>query len=82
MQAIPFLVEDRIVELGVPIVFGHELVSLEQDADGVRATFANGKTDSASLLVGCDGLHSNTRVALFGEEAADFTGLTQVPPSR
>ncbi|KZT70893.1 FAD/NAD(P)-binding domain-containing protein [Daedalea quercina L-15889] len=62
---------------GVKIVFGHQLVTLKQEADSVEVTFANGKTDSASFVIGCDGLHSNTRVCLFGEETASFTGLTQ-----
>ena len=38
----------------------------------------NGKTDSASFVAGCDGLHSNTRISLFGKEEATFTGLVQV----
>ncbi|OBZ66994.1 Zeaxanthin epoxidase, chloroplastic [Grifola frondosa] len=62
---------------GVRVVFGHQLVALEQDDESVRVTFANGHTDSASFVVGCDGLHSNTRVCLFGKEEATFTGLTQ-----
>lgn len=65
-------------EHGVPIIWGHELVSLEQGEDEVRVTFANGHTDTASFVVGCDGLHSNTRKSLFGVEKADFTGLVQV----
>ena len=40
--------------------------------------FANGATDTAAFVVGCDGLHSDTRRALFGEEAAAFTGLARV----
>ncbi len=37
--------------------------------------FANGKTDTASFVMGCDGLHSDTRKTLFGKEAVSFTGL-------
>jgi len=40
-------------------------------------TFENGVTDTASFLVGCDGLHSDTRRSLFGREKPNFTGLTQ-----
>ena len=68
---------------GVPVLFGHQLVGFEQHEDNVTVRFANGKTDTGSFVVGCDGLHSNTRVTLFGEEAVSFTGLTQVSkPSR
>ncbi|KAH9920084.1 uncharacterized protein B0H18DRAFT_1096002 [Fomitopsis serialis] len=62
---------------GVKIVFGHQLVSLKQEAESVEVTFANGAVDSASFVIGCDGLHSDTRICLFGSESATFTGLTQ-----
>ncbi|KAH9894826.1 FAD/NAD(P)-binding domain-containing protein [Cubamyces lactineus] len=66
---------------GVPIYFGHQVVAVEghrgAEAERVVVRFANGHTDEASFMVGCDGLHSNTRASLFGKEAAMFTGLTQ-----
>ncbi|KAI0823310.1 FAD/NAD-P-binding domain-containing protein [Trametes gibbosa] len=64
-------------EKGIPIVFGHQLVSFGETADSVTAEFANGKKDTASFLVGCDGLHSNTRECLFGRQEPIFTGLVQ-----
>lgn len=64
--------------LGVEIKWNHSLLSLEQGSDEVRVVFENGHTDTASFVVGCDGLHSSTRASLFGREKADFTGLTQV----
>ena len=63
---------------GVKVVFGHQLVDLKEEEDCVEVTFANGAIDRASFVVGCDGLHSNTRICLFGSETATFTGLTQV----
>ena len=60
------------------VVFGHQLVGLEEHEDHVVVRFANGQEDEASFVVGCDGLHSNTRACLFGKEAAVYTGLTQV----
>lgn len=65
-------------EAGVRIFWGHQLVALEQHDNHVNVTFANGAKDTASFVVGCDGLHSDTRVALFGREEASYTGLTQV----
>ncbi|KAI0675067.1 FAD/NAD-P-binding domain-containing protein [Trametes maxima] len=62
---------------GIPIFFGHQLVSFVETIDSVVVSFANGKTDSASFLVGCDGLHSNTRECLFGKQEPAFTGLVQ-----
>ncbi|OCH92783.1 FAD/NAD(P)-binding domain-containing protein [Obba rivulosa] len=62
---------------GVKIVWNHQIISLEQRDDQVVVGFADGATDVASFAVGCDGLHGNTRICLFGEENADYTGLTQ-----
>lgn len=69
---------DTAVTAGVEIKWGHKLESLEQTEDSVIVTFENGHSDTASFVVGCDGLHSNTRICLFGAEKADFTGLIQV----
>ncbi len=63
---------------GVKIVWSHTLVGLEQHEGSVTVKFENGNTDTASFVVGCDGLHSGTRIALFGKEDASFTGLVQV----
>src|ERR1700675_3861950 len=63
---------------GVQIKWGHKMIALEQHDEDVHVTFANGYTDTASFVVGCDGLHSNTRMSLFGRQEANFTGLTQV----
>ncbi|KAI0707815.1 FAD/NAD(P)-binding domain-containing protein [Earliella scabrosa] len=64
-------------ERGVPVHFGHQVVDLEQHDESVTVKFANGSTAEGSFVVGCDGLHSNTRICLFGREEATFTGLTQ-----
>lgn len=69
---------ETALKTGVDIKWDHALVALEQDDEEVRVHFANGATDTASFVIGCDGLHSSTRMALFGKERADFTGCTQV----
>ena len=63
---------------GVPVRWGHKLIALEQLTDSVKVKFENGVEETASFVIGCDGLHSNTRTCLFGEASADFTGLVQV----
>ncbi|KAI0044542.1 FAD/NAD(P)-binding domain-containing protein [Auriscalpium vulgare] len=62
---------------GVDVHWGHSLCGLEQTDGGVLVRFANGNSDMGAMVVGCDGLHSATRVALFGEQKPDFLGLTQ-----
>ena len=68
---------------GIKIHWGYHLNGLKEvEVDDcepeVELTFANGKTARASFVVGCDGLHSNTRTELFGEMNPDYTGLVQV----
>jgi salicylate hydroxylase len=63
---------------GIEIKLDHMLQSLEQDSDGVNVVFANGVRERFSFVIGCDGLHSDTRKCLFGESPADYTGLALV----
>jgi salicylate hydroxylase len=63
---------------GAEIHWEHTLVSLEQGVDEVTLNFENGHTDTASFVIGCDGIHSNTRGSIFGHEKPDFTGFKQV----
>ncbi|MGP3955297.1 FAD-dependent oxidoreductase [Nonomuraea sp. 3N208] len=54
------LLTERAVELGVEIRRGCEVVSLDQDADGVTLGLADGHV-RARYVVGCDGGHSLVR---------------------
>jgi salicylate hydroxylase len=49
--------------------FGKKLVRFEQDDDGVVLSFEDGTEASASVLVGCDGIHSRVRACLFGRDS-------------
>ncbi|MEU0968569.1 FAD-dependent monooxygenase [Streptomyces sp. NPDC005917] len=53
----------------VEYVFGDSVASLTEDADGVDVTFERGAPRRFDLVVGADGLHSNTRRLVFGEES-------------
>ncbi|WP_370949628.1 FAD-dependent monooxygenase [Amycolatopsis sp. cg5] len=48
----------------------HEVTGIDQDADGVTATFANGETIRSRFLVAADGGHSTVRSLL----GAEFPG--------
>ncbi|MFF0425869.1 FAD-dependent monooxygenase [Streptomyces sp. NPDC004520] len=52
----------------VEYVFGDSIASLDEDADGVAVTFESGTVRRFDLVVGADGLHSNTRKLAFGPE--------------
>ncbi|MGW0121572.1 FAD-dependent monooxygenase [Streptomyces sp. NPDC003327] len=52
----------------VEYVFGDSIAALDEDADGVAVTFESGTVRRFDLVVGADGLHSNTRRLAFGPE--------------
>ena len=64
----------RLVALGVTIERGRELVSLEQDDEGVRAILRDGETIEARWLIGCDGAHSTVRHLLGMRLEGSFVG--------
>ncbi|RPE40412.1 FAD binding domain-containing protein [Streptomyces sp. Ag109_O5-1] len=53
----------------VEYVFGDSIATLGEDADGVDVTFEKGAPRRFALVVGADGLHSNTRRLVFGDES-------------
>lgn len=73
---------DNALASGVEIHWDRAPSALEQGDDEVRVRFADGTSDVASFVVGCDGIHSGTRAMLFGKERADYTGCTQVRAAR
>ena len=52
---------DRAAAVGVKVRFGTTYTALDQDADGVDVTFADGSTGRYDLVVGADGIRSWTR---------------------
>ncbi len=50
-------------------VFGDEITSLTETADGVHVTFAKAAPRTFDLVVGADGIHSAVRRLAFGPEA-------------
>lgn len=54
--------------------FGHIFDRIEQDGNSVRIYFANGRSESADLLVGCDGFHSSVRAKLAPEIQPIYSG--------
>jgi 2-polyprenyl-6-methoxyphenol hydroxylase-like FAD-dependent oxidoreductase len=54
----------------VPIRYSESIQSIAQDASGVTVTFATGAQGRFDVVVGADGVYSNTRKLVFDEEAA------------
>ena len=56
------------------VKLSHKLVGLDETADGIRLSFADGTSASADAVVGADGVHSVVRDILFGATSVNFTG--------
>jgi 2-polyprenyl-6-methoxyphenol hydroxylase-like FAD-dependent oxidoreductase len=52
----------------VEIRYGQTVAAVEQNTDAVVVTFTNGAQEAFDLVVGADGVHSNTRERIFGPE--------------
>jgi 2-polyprenyl-6-methoxyphenol hydroxylase-like FAD-dependent oxidoreductase len=50
------------------VLFGDEIVALEEDANGVRVQFKHADERQFDLVIGADGLHSKVRELVFGPE--------------
>jgi salicylate hydroxylase len=53
---------------------GSRVERVDQDANGVTVTLADGSTASGDILIGADGIHSTVRAQLFGRELPRYTG--------
>ncbi|GAB2974172.1 FAD-dependent monooxygenase [Amycolatopsis acidiphila] len=58
------ILRDRLAEFGVHVELATEVVSFEQDADGVSTTLSTGEVVRSSYLVGADGGRSVVRKTL------------------
>ncbi|MET9377945.1 FAD-dependent monooxygenase [Streptomyces sp. NPDC002992] len=52
----------------VEYLFGDSIAALDDDGGGVDVTFESGTRRRFDLVVGADGMHSNTRRLVFGED--------------
>lgn len=55
---------------------GHRLVSIGEAVDSIVLTFASGHTASVDILVGADGVRSQVRRFVAGEERAAYSGTS------
>lgn len=53
----------------------HKCVGLTQNADSVTIEFERGDPASAPLVIGADGVQSRVRLAVFGADRPEFTGI-------
>jgi 2-polyprenyl-6-methoxyphenol hydroxylase-like FAD-dependent oxidoreductase len=58
------------VKDNVEVLFADSIAELEESAEAIAVTFASGRKQSFSLVLGCDGTHSALRRLCFGEECS------------
>ena len=66
-----------VLRSGLPengIRMGTTIKSIEQSNEEVHLEFSDGSRSTYDLVVGCDGIHSQTRKMLFGEMPLYYTG--------
>ena len=57
-----------LVNNSVEIRFGRTLKHIQQDVNSITGTFDDGSVETFDLLIGADGVHSNTRRLVFGPD--------------
>ncbi|KAE8418038.1 hypothetical protein BDV36DRAFT_308990 [Aspergillus pseudocaelatus] len=79
---------DAVDKAQIPIYFNKRLTTIEDNGDSdVTVRFSDGSTDTADILIGCDGIHSCVRRLYVDPdqkpEYSGFSGLfSLVPTSR
>jgi len=54
---------------GAEFIFGDSIQAITQSSDGVQIEFAKNSARQFDLVIGADGLHSNVRRLVFGDES-------------
>lgn len=60
---------------GTEYVFGDSITGVSEQPDGVHVTFSRGAPRVFGLVIGADGLHSNVRKLVFGEDGGPVRDL-------
>lgn len=68
---------DRLrTALGQAVHLGMECVAVTEESAGVRVRFRNGEEAVGDLVIGADGLHSQVRAGLHGQQPPRYAGYT------
>lgn len=66
-----------INEAGIPVYFGKRIIGIEDGEERLSVIFADGTTDSADILLGCDGIHSAVRnIYVDPDQKPEYSGLS------
>lgn len=78
-----YVLIDALVEelraTGIAVVYGKKFSHVVKDTpEGATLAFTDGTTETTSLLVGADGIHSKVRRHLYPDLEPKFTGMTGI----
>jgi 2-polyprenyl-6-methoxyphenol hydroxylase-like FAD-dependent oxidoreductase len=74
-RALHKVLGDRAIAAGADVRLGVVAERLDDDGSGVTARFSDGNEGRFDIVIGADGLHSQTRATLFPDmPSAEFTG--------
>ncbi|KFY73405.1 hypothetical protein V499_06509 [Pseudogymnoascus sp. VKM F-103] len=63
----------------IPINYNKRLTAVEESEGGVMVKFSDGTTDTADLLLGCDGIHSSVRrLHIDPQQLPEYSGLSAI----
>ncbi|WP_430509332.1 FAD-dependent monooxygenase [Gottfriedia solisilvae] len=58
----------ELTKENVTYIWGDSITTLYESKTGVEVHFTNGKPQTFDLIIGADGIHSNVRTLIFGDE--------------
>lgn len=74
-RALHTLLGDRTIVGGAKVLLGVTATDMRDDGEGVDVRFSNGSSDRFDLVVGADGIYSQTRATIFPDAPQpQFTG--------
>lgn len=63
----------------IPVHYNKRLTAVEESEGGVMVRFSDGTTDTADLLLGCDGIHSSVRhLHIDPQQLPEYSGLSAI----
>jgi 2-polyprenyl-6-methoxyphenol hydroxylase-like FAD-dependent oxidoreductase len=76
-QDLEGILSRRARDAGIEVRYGTWLAALKDNGDAVEARYENGGTETFSLAIGADGVHSRVRELIFGaqDQFTRFLGL-------
>ncbi|KAH7146186.1 hypothetical protein EDB81DRAFT_934086 [Dactylonectria macrodidyma] len=70
---------EETTKQNIPVIFGKSMTKIVETENQATVTFADGTTDTADLLLGCDGIHSAVRNLHVSPTAApEYTGISNM----